>query len=157
VTASENFDQVGDDTHGLPPVGDLAARHVARTCRGAVGGRRSARALANWVKPFGLSEPEFQLLWCLREESSVGWDQTTLAGCLAFSPAQVSASVERLRASGFIEQQATPGDRRRNLWQLAIRGQQLLQRMLAEVSTLRREISATDAAATDSTLRKDAA
>jgi DNA-binding MarR family transcriptional regulator len=142
----------------LPPVGNLAERHVDRTCRSAVYGRRSARALANWAKPFGLSEPEFQLLWCLRGEAAVASDQTTLASRLGLSPAQVSATVERLRAGGLIRQQAVVGDRRRNLWQLAAGGERLVEQMLAHVRELRREISATDAAmAAESTFQRDVA
>jgi DNA-binding MarR family transcriptional regulator len=158
VAATEGTCSDDEPRHGQPPVGNLVSRHVDRTCRTAVGGRRSARALAAWIKPFGLSEPEFQLLWCLRGESPAGCDQTMLAARLAMSPAQVSALVERLRVSGLIAQQIVAGDRRRNLWQLAAGGDRLLQQVLATVGTLRREISATDAVtATDVAFQRDVA
>ena len=79
----------------------------------AIEGRRAGRMIAAWAKAFDLSEPELQLLWCLRQELGDGVDQTTISTRLAFSPAQVSAMVERLRAHGLIIQRLTVGDRRR--------------------------------------------
>jgi len=109
---------------------DGVVRYIHEVCRTAVDGRRAARAIARWAGRSRLSEPDFQLLWCLRPVSGDGIDQTTLARELALSPAQVSATVERLRAGGWIEQRPALGDRRRNLWQLTSGGQRLLTRML---------------------------
>jgi DNA-binding MarR family transcriptional regulator len=65
-----------------------------------------------------------------------GLDQTTLAKKLACSPAQISATVERMRSRGWIEARQTPGDRRRNLWQRTTSGNRLLEQMLAAASQL---------------------
>ena len=93
-----------------------AIRPIGRTCQLVVDGRRAARALGEWARRFELSEPEFLVLWCLRDVPTDTVDQTTLAQRLAFSPAQVSAVVERLARQGWIAQHFRPGDRRRHLW-----------------------------------------
>jgi DNA-binding MarR family transcriptional regulator len=113
------------------------AGFVEQACRAVLEGRRGARILARWCKPFGLSEPEFQVLWRLHSAAGSGTDQSTLAKLLVLSPAQVSTTIERLRARGWIVQQAMPHDRRRRLWQLAVDGRALLERMLAGATELR--------------------
>jgi DNA-binding MarR family transcriptional regulator len=109
---------------------------VGITCRTAAEGRRATRALAEWAQRFELTEPEFQVLWCLRWGPPDGMDQTTLSKKLACSPAQVSATVERLRVRSWISQHQLPGDRRRNLWQLSTSGIKLLDRMCAAAGYL---------------------
>ncbi len=111
---------------------DVALR-IERMCQAAVEGRLASRALALRAKSFGLGEPELQLLWCLWQKPGDGTDQTTIARRLAFSPARVSTTVERLRADGFIVQHSTPGDRRRHRWRLSDDGQALVRQMLAHV------------------------
>lgn len=103
---------------------------VGRACAAAADGRRAARALGQWCERFALTEPEFQVLWCLRDEDRGGFDQTTLARRLAYSTAQVSATVEKLRARSWITQQAVGGDRRRNLWRLSTDGASAVATML---------------------------
>jgi DNA-binding MarR family transcriptional regulator len=116
---------------------DAAIRRVGLTCRTAVEGRRAARALAEWARRFTLSEPEFQVLWCLRGEAVEGLDQKALATRLACSPAQVSSTVEQLRARDWIAQRHRPNDRRRHVWQLSAEGTALLAEMLVAVGYLR--------------------
>jgi DNA-binding MarR family transcriptional regulator len=106
-----------------------AIAHVDSTCSTAIDGRRAARVVAQWAKRFGLTEGEFQLLWRLRTAAGADLDQTTLAGALAFSPAQISASVERLRVQGHISA-TDSSDRRRHHWQLTATGRELLDQML---------------------------
>jgi len=118
-------------------LGEAAAQHVGRVCHTAADGRRAARALAQWCERFGLSEPEFQVLWSLREGAASDFDQTTLVKRLAFSPAQVSSTVERLRARGWISQRAASGDRRRNLWYLSAAGSDVIGEMLQAALELR--------------------
>jgi DNA-binding MarR family transcriptional regulator len=102
--------------------------HVDGTCSVAIRGRRAARVVAEWAKRFGLTEAELQLLWRLRTAPDAGLDQTTLADALAFSPAQISASVERLRSRGLICA-TTSSDRRRRYWQLSAAGRELLEQI----------------------------
>jgi DNA-binding MarR family transcriptional regulator len=111
---------------------------VGVTCQTAADGRRATRALAEWAQRFELTEPEFQVLWSLRCGPVDGVDQTTLAKKLACSPAQVSATVERLRLRGWISQHQLPGDRRRHVWQLSAAGRQLLDQMFAAAGYLPR-------------------
>ena len=115
---------------------DPAVARIGFTCRTAVGGRGAVRALAEWARRFNLSEPEFQILWCLRSPALEGLDQSTLARRLAYSPAQVSATVERLRAAGWIVQRQAQRDRRRHLWQLSETGRNHLNEMLAAAGYL---------------------
>jgi DNA-binding MarR family transcriptional regulator len=109
---------------------------IEHTCRLAVDGRRAARALADWARQFELSEPEFLTLWCLREAPIDGVDQITLAQQLALSPAQISVTVERLRAYDWIARHARPGDRRRHLWQLSAIGRTRLDAILGQTLPL---------------------
>lgn len=114
---------------------------VGRACTAAADGRRAARALGQWCERFALTEPEFQVLWCLRDVAndgaSGGFDQTTLARRLAYSTAQVSATVEKLRARGWIAQQSAGGDRRRNWWHLSVEGKSIVAAMLQASHQLR--------------------
>jgi DNA-binding MarR family transcriptional regulator len=133
-----------------------SADEVDHACHVAADGRRAARALAQWCRRFALSEPEFQVLWLLRIDASGGFDQTTLARRLAYSPAQVSSTVERLRVQGWIVQQAIEGDRRRNLWHLTPLGSGVIADMLCAASDLHSELlKVGDHGATSS--RKEAA
>jgi DNA-binding MarR family transcriptional regulator len=117
--------------------GEVLIEQLARLCKSAIGGRRAARALADWAKRFGLSEAEFHVLWQLRAAPAEGLDQTTLAADLAFSPAQVSATVERLRCRDLVFSQIARGDRRRHLWRLSGSGQGLIEVMLSAAALLR--------------------
>lgn len=121
--------------------GNLAERdssdRVERACAAAANGRRAARALSEWARRFGLTEAEFQLLWRLRLAPADGLNQTTLAGVLAFSPAQVSAVVEHLRQRALIGERGATGDRRRHHWQLTADGLALLRQMIESATSLR--------------------
>jgi DNA-binding MarR family transcriptional regulator len=119
-----------------PDAGD----EVGRVCHVAANGRRAARALGQWCRRFEMTEPEFQVLWLLQIEATGGFDQTTLARRLAYSPAQVSATVERLRTQGRIIQHAIEGDRRRNLWHLTTVGSGIIAEMLLAAPDLRSEL-----------------
>lgn len=125
------------------------------TCRTAAAGRRAVRALADWAQRFELGEPEFQILWCLRWASGDGLDQITLAKNLGCSPAQVSATVERMRVRGWITPGQQSGDRRRKLWRLSTGGSELFDLMLNAAGCLRRwELNKMPAEAADHHPRK---
>jgi DNA-binding MarR family transcriptional regulator len=136
----------GDGTNDSParagargPAIEIVVQHVERTCRRIIDGRQAARALAAWTQPFHLSESEFQLLWILRPRADEGLDQTTLARVMAFSPAQVSATVERARAKGWIAQHNAPGDRRRHFWRLTNGGLALVEQIISALNRLQPE------------------
>jgi DNA-binding MarR family transcriptional regulator len=133
-----------DPPRGLLPTVDVE-QQIERPCRAAIDGRRAARALVEWTKRFGLSEAEFQLLWRLHSAANGGLDQTALASALAFSPSQISATVERLRRQNWISESSAAGDRRRHHWQLSASGRGLLDQMLSAAGLLRYEaVAASD-------------
>ncbi len=136
---------------------DAVVKNVDRTCDAAVTGRRAARTLAEWSKRFRLTEAEFQLLWRLRAAPKEGIDQTTLANALAFSPAQISASVERLREQGWICSGNAASDRRRHHWQLSATGCELLEKMLCAGALLRYEPAEDSHLNSDGSRRREAA
>lgn len=119
---------------------EAAVRHVGNVCFAAAEGRRAARALTHWCQRLELGEPEFQVLWCLRDNFVGGFDQTSLVRRLAFSPAQVSAIVERLRSRGWILQQPASSDRRRNLWHLSQLGSSVVAALLKSAHELRPDL-----------------
>jgi DNA-binding MarR family transcriptional regulator len=137
VTAEVSNPGEGHGASDATLAGGSNLRRINITCRTATDGRRAIRALGEWSERFQLSEPEFQILWCLRSASGHGCDQTTIARQLACSAAQISATVERMRARGWITQQNAPRDRRRRLWQLSTQGQSLLEEMLSAANELR--------------------
>jgi DNA-binding MarR family transcriptional regulator len=143
-------------TDGQFAENDPAAR-LERACTAAASGRRAARALAEWTKRFGLTEAEFQLLWRLRSASADGPNQATLAGTLAFSPAQISAIVERVRQRGLIFEQSASGDRRRHHWQLSIAGRQLLNQMLDAATSFCDQAAESEIASAGASRRGEAA
>jgi DNA-binding MarR family transcriptional regulator len=110
---------------------------VGETCQAAINGRRAVKTLAHWARLFQLSESELQILWHLRWAAGGGVDQTTLANRLAFSPAQVSACVEKLRSRGLISHREIAGDRRRRLWQPSDDGNDVLQKIVQAAGLLR--------------------
>ena len=97
-------------------------------CLRIASGRAASRLLSSWVSQFDLKEPEFRLLWLLREEST-RLDQSQVAELMASSHAQVSALVERLRGGGYLSGSSAPGDRRRSLWSITPTGRALLQKI----------------------------
>lgn len=122
---------------------EAAIRHVDRVCFAAAEGRRAARALTHWCHRMELGEPEFLLLWYLRDCFGGGLDQTTLVRTLAYSPAQVSALVERLRSRGWILQESASSDRRRHLWHLSPLGSSVVATLLQTAHELRPELPTT--------------
>src|SRR6187551_3501748 len=126
ITACGSVDLNAKSRQGWLAVTAPISKHdqvasVDRACAAAVDGRRAVRALAKWCEQFHLSEPEFQVLWLLGRGASE-FDQSTLARQLAYSPAQVSATIDRLRTRSWIEQELAVGDRRHNLWRLTASG-----------------------------------
>jgi DNA-binding MarR family transcriptional regulator len=128
---------------GAPSTAASAVEIAERACCAAVEGRQAARALAEWARRYGLREPDFQVLWSLRSADAERLDQSTLASRLALSPAQISMTVDRLGAKGWITCAIEPDDRRRKLRQLTADGQSLLAKMLADNIPLRFEPSCT--------------
>ncbi len=143
-----------------PPAAQAAVTRIEAACRGAVAGKLAVRDLARWVAGCGVSETEFRLLWALHHASEAAQNiesstrrpaaalaQTELASRLAASAAHVSAVVERLRAAGLVEHDSQPGDRRRQLWQLAPAGRALVLAIVAAVEALSKRCESTSSSA----------
>jgi DNA-binding MarR family transcriptional regulator len=117
-----------------------APARIDAMCRGIVAGKLATRELGALVRPVGLVEAEFRLLWELAKTGSdltnSPKDQSGLADELAVSPAQISGLVERLRSQGLIESSSVGGDRRRQAWRLTAAGQQVTARVVNVVAAL---------------------
>jgi DNA-binding MarR family transcriptional regulator len=117
-----------------------APARIDAMCRGIVAGKLATRELGALVRPVGLVEAEFRLLWALAMpaggEAAVHLGQSGLADELAVSPAQVSGLVERLRSRGLIESSLVGGDRRRQAWRLTKTGEQVIARVLSVVAAI---------------------
>lgn len=103
--------------------------------------------LTQLAKAHGLSASELLVLWlCSREpegaapESSAsdksrreqGWVQNDIALGLGFSPAQTSSVVDKLQQQGLLQSLRSMHDRRRQLCQTTLLGQQLLTQIACE-------------------------
>ncbi len=132
-------------------------RIVNQACVTAVAGRRAVRTIGQWSECLGLAESELQILWCVRESVHTGIDQTTLSAALAFSPAQVSGCVEKMRERGLISHHQVPGDRRRRLWQLASGGRAVLEQLAQVVGSLALEASKHTTTGSESVVGREAA
>jgi DNA-binding MarR family transcriptional regulator len=115
-----------------------AHRWVALTTLVNVAARRLRASLVEQIAPHALGESEFALLWVCSQPSSdrleaEGPTQTELAHALDLSPASVSGLVEHLRSVGLLEGRRSTVDRRRQLWHLTDRGQEVVAQLLSEL------------------------
>ncbi len=120
-----------------------AAEQIDAACQMVATGRIVANQLAAHAKSFDLSETEFRLLWLLRticnqqpaSQPPKLPNQKAMCERLGLSPAQISAVVERLRKESLIVGQASPADRRQNVWQLTSSGQTLLEAVVTKLAS----------------------
>lgn len=113
---------------------------VDTLCQLIAAGRTAARQLASALQSRQVSEGEFRLLWLLRQIrqtscSSDSASQAELAAQLGQSTAQVSGSVEQLRAQGVIALIPSAGDRRRQSWELTAAGSTLVEEIAKHVES----------------------
>lgn len=117
-----------------------SAERIEQACHAAAAGKLAVRDIGEWLQGDSISEPEFRLLWLLsrqgRGKGREALDQAQMAERLVVSPAQVSGAVERLRSAGLLERVEATGDRRRQVWQVTVSGEQLLQRIVDRVASL---------------------
>ena len=109
-------------------------------CQLIAAGRTAARQLASALKSHQVREGEFRLLWLLRcvwQTSNLpdSPSQTELAAQLGQSTAQVSATVEQLRAQGVIAPIHSAGDRRCQAWELTPAGSALVEKIAKQVES----------------------
>ncbi|MCG8585375.1 MAG: MarR family winged helix-turn-helix transcriptional regulator [Pirellulales bacterium] len=84
-------------------------------------GRAAQRALKAQLDD-GVSISQANVLWAIRELEEREPSQLDLAYHLGLSPAQISGTVEAMRAGGLIEAHRSPRDRRRQVWRLTSEG-----------------------------------
>src|SRR5688500_1812462 len=112
---------------GAPDARLAGAERITRLIhRANSAGRRLRRLLAEYVAQWNLGDNEFLVLWLCGSRPYQGLGQGELAAAIGVSPAQMSSLVERLRQRGMIAVERSTGDRRRQVWQAAAPGQELL-------------------------------
>ena len=118
--------------------GDSAER-IDATCRLAGEGKLAARRIAAWLEGAPVNEPEFRLLWLLAgglqpKAVATPLDQADPDEKKVVSPAQVRGTVQSLRSLGLLERMQHERDRRRQLWQVTVTGDELLRRIVSQVA-----------------------
>ncbi|MFO0884245.1 MAG: hypothetical protein U0894_08665 [Pirellulales bacterium] len=100
--------------------------------------------LTQLASKHGLTTSELLVVWlCTREAESLpdrngdaaresGWVQNDIAAALAFSPAQTSSVVDKLQQRGLLSIARSQNERRRQICQTTLQGQQLLAQLCAE-------------------------
>jgi DNA-binding MarR family transcriptional regulator len=87
--------------------------------------RRASNAIANELKPIGLSIPQFDLLSTLTEREGVS--QQDLAERLYVTKGNVSGLLDRMVEAGLVERRPIPNDRRSNALFLTTKGRTLAE------------------------------
>jgi DNA-binding MarR family transcriptional regulator len=125
-------------THASPhsPWTSSAERLLRLVYRTSTAARQLRRLLAERVARWELSDSEMLILWLCWQPGKLGRVQGDLASALGISPAQTSALVEGLRKRGYLLQERSPLDRRRQIWRLSAEGESLLEEMGAAISDL---------------------
>jgi DNA-binding MarR family transcriptional regulator len=81
------------------------------------------------VRPFGITEPQFNVLMLLAWQSSGGeMDQTSLGRMLVVNRSNVTGLVDRLEQAGLVSRSLDPSDRRVRLLRLTVEGRRVLAR-----------------------------
>jgi DNA-binding MarR family transcriptional regulator len=89
--------------------------------------------MTRWFEPEGLTEARAHLLWLLQAGPST---QKALADQLRVSPRNVTGLVDGLVATGHVQRQTHPTDRRATLVVLTRRGKRVLSAMVAGYAEL---------------------
>ena len=79
------------------------------------------------LKPFGLTEAQFNVLMLLRHQTERGEaDQTTLGKMLVVNRSNVTGLIDRMERGGFVKREADPEDRRVNRVKMTKKGRAVL-------------------------------
>ncbi len=96
-------------------------------------GRQLRRNLNQQLAGAAVNDVEFLLLWNCYRYGDRDPGQGELATTLAWSKAQISATVESLRQRDLLECYRPKKDRRRQHWKLTDGGQQLIEELLSQL------------------------
>ena len=125
-----------------PPDGSAAQAWMALAERILMLAKQFRQRLAVSAKTAALTEADLLALWASAAATPAAMNQRELADRLAVSPAQVSATVERLRQNGLLECCRDPLDRRRQVWQLTAAGHAAIATVARDVATWAKDLEA---------------
>ncbi len=81
------------------------------------------------LRPFGLTDSQFNVLMLLKHQSKNGeLNQTSLGNMLLVNRANVTGLIDRMEEAGWVKRTAQAGDRRVNLVRITNTGRRLLER-----------------------------
>jgi DNA-binding MarR family transcriptional regulator len=79
------------------------------------------------VRPYGITEAQFNILMLLKHQSADGtMSQTALGNMLLVNRSNVTGLIDRMEQSGLVRRAADSGDRRVNKVEITGKGQQVL-------------------------------
>jgi len=95
---------------------------------------RLRRRAAEFLRPFGLTDVQFNFLMLLQHQSSPGsgLSQAQLSSMMLVNRADVTSLVDRMEKADLVTRTAAPSDRRCNIIRLTDRG----RRILAQIEPL---------------------
>ncbi len=96
--------------------------------------RQLKGVISGQISDCELTETEFFLLWFCRQAGEQGVAQKEMTDAIGVSPAQMSATVDRLRTRGLMEARRTAIDRRRQQLILSPEGRLVLDEALGNLS-----------------------
>ncbi len=91
------------------------------------------------LKPLGITRSQWWVLSNLARNSSHEMVQTELANVLDIGKVALGGLLDRLEASGYIERQADPNDRRAKRIVMTRKGEEVLEKMQEQGAELNRE------------------
>jgi DNA-binding MarR family transcriptional regulator len=89
---------------------------------------RLRKQAAEFLRPFGLTDVQFNLLMILQHQSGPngGLSQTQISSMMLVNRADISSLIDRMEKAGFVARTAAPADRRCNIIRLTDRARQVL-------------------------------
>jgi DNA-binding MarR family transcriptional regulator len=89
---------------------------------------RLRRKAGEFLRPFGLTDVQFNLLMLLQHQSDPGGglSQAQLGSMMLVNRADITSLIDRMEKANLVARTATPSDRRCNIIHLTDRGRQLL-------------------------------
>lgn len=92
---------------------------------------RLRKQAGEFLRPFGLTDVQFNLMMLLRHQSGSmeGLTQAKISDMMLVNRANITSLVDRMEKAGFVVRGSMPDDRRYNLVKLTDKGRQLLERI----------------------------
>ena len=103
-------------------------------------GRELSSRMDQWMRPFGLTEPEFRVLIWLFARGEQATHAGDLGTHLAQSPANVTRLCDALVERGLITRAPSDEDRRRMLMRITATGEAMVREMLPSMAAFLRDL-----------------